>query len=420
MSNLNKNIIISKKNYNNDNNLNIDDNIIENSNPILDNINEKKDINLYINNNNKIIENDNNNSEKNINFNNNENESIINVSQTNEKNCILCESEVSSAELESNQLPCSHLFCSECYFQYLKEKINSNLNITSIVCMQYKCPTILTKEFILNQIKKDESLSKKYERFLNKAIMHQNSNKKNCPEPNCESYLEYKNDNNYYLTCENGHKYCFKCLRKWHGKKKCSKLIERDFKKWKKGKIVKQCPKCGMWTEKIDGCNHMTCLECKFQWCWLCKGAYSDMHFVVGSCAGLQFNEKKFFQYKICILLYNFVMFFIIRIGLWISTPYIITYYCIINTFEDDLYGIINYDSKKYCMYLMCFSNIFFTAVYYPFVFMIIGIFVILPITIIPPLMECLIRCWENKDKYYIDSNHYNYVDNSYLNDDLI
>ena len=399
MSNSNENI--NNLNNNNHSTLNEDNNKIENT----DKINEKKEIILDINednNDNKIIKNNDNNTNENNTNNNNENNNLSDSFGSDsfqiEDTCILCFTDILSPELESNKLPCSHLFCSDCYFEYLKEKINSNLNITSIGCMQYKCPTILTKEFILNQIKKDEALSKKYEKFLNKAINLQNSNKKNCPETNCESFLEYKNDNNYYLTCENGHQYCYKCLRKWHGKKKCSKLIEKDFNKWKKGKIVKQCPKCGMWTEKIEGCNHMTCIECKYQWCWLCRGAYSEIHFVIGRCAGLQYNERKYFQNKFCILLYNFLMFFIIRICLWIIGPYLITYYFIIDTIENELYDIISKDIQNFCLYFMCISNIFFTAVYYPLIFVIIGVFIIIPITLIPPLLECVMRYIERKD----------------------
>ncbi|CAE7778956.1 rnf19b, partial [Symbiodinium microadriaticum] len=34
----------------------------------------------------------------------------------------------------------------------------------------------------------------------------------------------------------------------------------------------KQCPRCGVHTVKISGCNHMTCAErtCKCEWCWVC------------------------------------------------------------------------------------------------------------------------------------------------------
>ena len=41
----------------------------------------------------------------------------------------------------------------------------------------------------------------------------------------------------------------------------------------------------------------MTCVKCKFQWCWLCQKAYDYNHYSKGSCNGLQFykenDEKK-------------------------------------------------------------------------------------------------------------------------------
>ena len=74
-------------------------------------------------------------------------------------------------------------------------------------------------------------------------------------------------------------------------------MVDKEFEEWRSHKIVKRCPYCRMWTEKNEGCNHMTCVECKFQWCWLCKKPYNYNHFSEGSCNGLQFyketDEKK-------------------------------------------------------------------------------------------------------------------------------
>ena len=44
-----------------------------------------------------------------------------------------------------------------------------------------------------------------------------------------------------------------------------------------------------MYTEKNEGCNHMTCISCKYQWCWLCEGEYRYGHYDSGKCKGLQF-----------------------------------------------------------------------------------------------------------------------------------
>ena len=37
----------------------------------------------------------------------------------------------------------------------------------------------------------------------------------------------------------------------------------------------------------------MTCVECKFQWCWLCQKEYKYGHYDSGSCRGLQFEKEQ-------------------------------------------------------------------------------------------------------------------------------
>ena len=33
---------------------------------------------------------------------------------------------------------------------------------------------------------------------------------------------------------------------------------------------TKKCPKCYTRTEKNQGCNHMNCQQCKYEYCWIC------------------------------------------------------------------------------------------------------------------------------------------------------
>ena len=82
-------------------------------------------------------------------------------------------------------------------------------------------------------------------------------------------------------------------MKKPHGNNSCENELEKDFQIWKKGKIIKKCPQCGIWTEKNEGCNHMTCAECKYQWCWLCGEKYNVDHYYEGKCNGLQFVKPK-------------------------------------------------------------------------------------------------------------------------------
>lgn len=41
------------------------------------------------------------------------------------------------------------------------------------------------------------------------------------------------------------------------------KAIESEFR-------TKNCPGCSSQTEKNGGCNHMTCQQCRCEWCWVC------------------------------------------------------------------------------------------------------------------------------------------------------
>jgi hypothetical protein len=41
------------------------------------------------------------------------------------------------------------------------------------------------------------------------------------------------------------------------------------------GPNVKQCPNCKATIEKNEGCNHMTCRKCHYEFCWLCLGKWA-------------------------------------------------------------------------------------------------------------------------------------------------
>lgn len=50
-------------------------------------------------------------------------------------------------------------------------------------------------------------------------------------------------------------------------------------------KTAKKCPRCGMATEKAEGCNKMSCGGCGAFWCWRCGKAIDGYrHFRSGDC----------------------------------------------------------------------------------------------------------------------------------------
>ena len=223
--------------------------------------------------------------------NNNQNINLIdNVNNNNiDKICNVCFDEVETEEINFNSLPCGHVCCTQCWVNYLKSLI-SEAKVEEIKCVEHKCSIIISDEFIMKHIKYDKKLVEKYNNFKKRAEIIKDPNKKQCPKPDCDSYLEKSNETNY-VKCINGHTYCFECLNPPHGNISCEKLMEKEFMDWKKNKRVKRCPRCKIYTEKNEGCNHMTCTACKYQWCWLCEGQYSYGHYDQGKCKGFQFTK---------------------------------------------------------------------------------------------------------------------------------
>jgi hypothetical protein len=157
--------------------------------------------------------------------------------------------------------------------------------------MMKGCKEKLEDDIIQKLVSNNLVLYEKYLKFRKNKQVLTNKNMKFCPEVNCTGYLEKTTQENF-IQCENGHQYCFNCLKNWHKKRNCEDVVDEDFEKWKKGKYIKKCPMCKFWTEKNEGCNHMTCKACNYNWCWYCSGLVTTNHYtMLGNCYGLQYGK---------------------------------------------------------------------------------------------------------------------------------
>ena len=212
-------------------------------------------------------------------------------SESNQNICQLCDEVLKEEEIEKIKIPCGHVFCVSCWNNYIEERLK---NSNKIICMQKYCSKEIPKETILKIINPSKDLMSKFALFELKKEVINNPNMKFCPYPDCDGIAKISDLNNKklkYVTCSKGHNFCFFCLQNWHGDKPCEK--ENDLlRKWG-NKNAQKCPNCKVWIEKINGCNHIICFNCKYEFCWLCLKKYEYNHYQLGGCS-------QYIDWKIC------------------------------------------------------------------------------------------------------------------------
>ena len=251
--------------------------------------------------------------------------------------CLVCDEKLKEKEKRNNYLECYHYFCDDCYYEYFKEKISNN-QIGRIKCLQKDCDTILNSNFIEKILYRDIPLLEQYKNLESRRQLILNPNIQLCPYPNCESYAKKDANTNYVCCIQNKHKFCFNCLKDWHGNKKCDDSIDKSFEKWRASNKVKRCPKCKFFIEKNFGCNHITCSSCGYQFCWLCLGEYSSGHYEFGRCSGLQYANCNICSNRIINFLYQILLVILKCTAFAILTPFIlifIIYYVFFEKFID-------------------------------------------------------------------------------------
>lgn len=140
--------------------------------------------------------------------------------------------------------------------------------------------------FFIN-IFKDSPLLKKYQRWLCLSFTNDNKDVKWCPNTGCDYAVNKISDLilNQDIMCICGTSFCFMCGRESHSPADCKMVLNWDSKNNNESEDInwivantKPCPnkKCGLPIEKNQGCNHMQCKQCEFEFCWVCLGKWSD------------------------------------------------------------------------------------------------------------------------------------------------
>lgn len=170
---------------------------------------------------------------------------------------------------------CEHMYCKGCLVAYLQLRV-SNGEVLKMPCPTFECTSVVPEE-VLTALLGTELLGK-YMRYRRNQEIEANPNVKHCPQPDCQGYAEGGIERPR-LTCNAcGHTYCFYCQKPWHHGSPCGLEGDRLLDSWARANHVKFCPNCHRRVEKTSGCDHMTCVKCRYDWCWKCGCEYTSSH----------------------------------------------------------------------------------------------------------------------------------------------
>ena len=169
---------------------------------------------------------------------------------------------------------CYHGFCLECYTSFLEHKMQT-FEVINIPCPQDGCKEILTDDIIKAILGQDKY--NRYQELVLKKLSHKNLNVKYCPKNACFLPFTPKKEESFTI-CSCGTKICNICSNFYHQGKPCIAVVDQEFEIYAKENEIKFCIVCKTAVNRVEGCLHMTCCVCDYEWCWNCGKQYDPKH----------------------------------------------------------------------------------------------------------------------------------------------
>mmetsp|Transcript_15147 Transcript_15147/g.59302 ORF Transcript_15147/g.59302 Transcript_15147/m.59302 type:complete len:435 (+) Transcript_15147:54-1358(+) len=192
--------------------------------------------------------------------------------------CPICIDEV-DVDFSHHVDACGHVYCRDCICHYVTDAITTKR--LPIRCPDPRCTAELGPydvELLVN-----EELYKKYCDFSLATLVEGNAEYSCCPTADCKYVFLHQAGDPCRLDCPACKKsYCLDCKADWHTGIDCkafqawaaeNRQGDELFDAFATGQRYKQCPACGVWVEKKQGCNHITC-RCKAKFCYHCGDPY--------------------------------------------------------------------------------------------------------------------------------------------------
>ncbi|KAL6773642.1 hypothetical protein ACKKBG_A21960 [Auxenochlorella protothecoides x Auxenochlorella symbiontica] len=195
---------------------------------------------------------------------------------------------------------CGHRYCKDCWTGYVHTAVESGPKCLDLRCPDPEC-SVLVPDAILDAVA-DDSHKARWRKFLLESFVEMQSGLTWCPAPDCGRAAEAMSvpvTAALDVICDCGSKYCFKCKQEAHRPVDCSTVnlwIIRDSKESENMTWIlantKNCPNCKRHIEKNQGCMHMTCSQCRHEFCWLCLGDWRKHNENTGGYYGCNMYQK--------------------------------------------------------------------------------------------------------------------------------
>jgi len=178
-------------------------------------------------------------------------------------------------------MPCYHSFCRDCWGQYLEITLKDGPSCLYKTCPQPNCNEKVTEEEIKALA---PHLLPKYSFYQLKSFVELNPCARWCPGTDCDK-VGITTTGWGCLSCDCGTSFCLRCGEEPHSPASCADIVRWNEKCQNESETAnwilantKPCPKCSSRIEKNQGCNHMVCQQCKYEFCWICCAPWLPLH----------------------------------------------------------------------------------------------------------------------------------------------
>ncbi|CAB4446348.1 unnamed protein product [Rhizophagus irregularis] len=188
--------------------------------------------------------------------------------------CIFC-CESENRDFRKITKKCTHhaVICAECVNEYIKGQIDSK-NILEFKCPMNDCNEIMKRHDVKNFTTND--IFKEYDELTYNIVIQRDPDFRWCKARCGVGQIHTGKDISPIIICYNcGVKSCYTHDVTWHEDQTCEEYDE-NMKKPDEylSQNTKKCPKCSLSIEKNEGCDHMTCDNCRYEFCWSCLREY--------------------------------------------------------------------------------------------------------------------------------------------------